>query len=312
MKRPLTSEEMHHAVAYVDGSLDEQARAQFELSMAADAQLANAVEELLQTDEWMRREIARTGAVTGHVHRMRPWVWAASIAAAAAIVFGIGRAFLFERPARAEFTVALAESSATPEEFAARHDELRGLRPPGLDALRGPGEVPNITAEEFAARAKSVEDQVLRAVAAPAPPVAAITAGYFVVPLEVREPCSVIVLAVPEQGASQRMFPAASDADAIARARLAPGTRVLPNERFALEADAGGATSLHFQPGFLVPLGSRSLTVLCAARTADLDAATLQAIDAALARGVTVERLETLLAEHGFRAQKLRVIEPRD
>jgi hypothetical protein len=215
---------------------------------------------------------------------------------------------MFSRSERNAVNVALAESAVSAEEFASLHESLRGLRPPGLDELRGPGDEPNVTAEDFVSRADAIEDELRRTAAAGG--ASPITAGYFVIPLTTSQACSAIVVGMPQQGAGERLFPARAGAAALAEARLTEGAHILPRERVELVRD--GTPHLVYHPGFLVPVGCKELTVVVATRRALFDETMLATVDRALADKADLSAVTRLLAQQGFAVVTRRVIEPRD
>jgi hypothetical protein len=294
--------DMSVAVAYIDGELDEAQREEFELRLAGDPALAEAVEALLESDELLRRVAATEGIAKPRPSTWRLVAWSGGLAAAALVLAALGVEFLGDRGAPAEFVVALAPGWPSGIEYAEHQPELRGLRPAGLDQLRGGDPGTNMDARAFAAKSRELEARLLGSTQ-PAGP-----AGYFVLPIELGEEGSVVVLGLPQVGAGQRLMPAPTDPSPVAQqARFAAGRHVLPAERIELVETP--SPSVRYHPGFLVPVGCRELSVLCAVRKPALDEETLRAIDAQLARGVPLDRLRALLESHGFAVAVQRVTE---
>ena len=197
--KPLSSEDMALCVAFVDGELERDAQLAFQRRMATEPDLAAAAQALLETDEMLRKLNAGTQTQLARVRRMRPWVWAASLAAAAALVFVIGRWSLTAGRAPS-FEVALAPSFESPLDYIASQPSLAGQRPRGVDVQRGETQQPNIEAQEFLAKARTVEADVERVASVD------ISAGYFVVPIEVARDAEVVLYAFPAH--SSRCTPA--------------------------------------------------------------------------------------------------------
>jgi hypothetical protein len=313
MSERIKDDDRAHAVAFVDGAMSGDERSRFELRLAAEPELAAAVEELMRTDELLRRSIARRigdGRVISFAERKRrsKWIWPASLAAAVLVAFGLFRWLGEERTPRGDCLVALAPSFATPEEFVASRPELAGLKPPGLGSLRGPSEETNVGAKEFVERARASEEKP----SAPASSAVPISAGYFVVPVDAKTSSSIVVLGFPKSGASARLFPEASDArPASERGRLEPGLHTLPRERIELAGD-DRTPSVKYNRGFLVPIGAREMSVLVATRHEPLGESLLAAIDEALKRGESRDALKRRLEERGFAVTELTVLEPRN
>ena len=238
--------------------------------------------------------------------------WAGSLAAAALLLFVLSKMLAHDKSTlRAQVQVALAPSWESPEEFVEKHPGLVGLKPPGLDVLRGASESTNIDAAAFAAKAHTVEEET--ASAATRPSLQPITAGYFVVPLRTERPVSIVVFGLPANGASVRFYPESTDPRPIPmQARLEPGSYVLPHERIELIDEPGSRARVVYNRGFLVPIGAGEMTVLIATRETLLDAQTLKTIDDAIAHKDAREAIESLLAARNFEVSALKVIEPKD
>jgi hypothetical protein len=317
MKTELSEDDMSRAVAFIDGAMTEGERASFELRLAADPDLAAAVEALMATDELARRATTardrdrRRGTVIrlDERRKKRALVAATIAAAAAALAMPILRWMSRDREPRIECAVALAPSFATADEFLASHPELSGLKPPGLDSLRGATDAPNVEAREFAVRAHALEPRPSDSPTPTSPP--SITAGYFVVPIETKTSCSVVVLGFPKYGASVRLYPDPADTrPARELGRIEPGSHTLPHERIELASDGA---SVAYQRGFLVPIHAETMDVLVAVRAEPLDAQTLAAIDEQSTGLIGRERaLFELEKRAGFRVTELRVLEPKD
>jgi hypothetical protein len=306
--KALSNDDMARIVEYVDGTLDERERAEFELRMSAEPELAAAVEGTLDSDLLLSRLTAAGSVAATGPRALRPvrspW-WIVSMAAAAMLLFWVGRGLLQGVGAPpAVFEVALAAGYESPSDYVASTVELAGLVPPGLGVLRGATEEPNVSAAEFVKRSAAAELELVRRTAAKETEVP--RSGFFVLPLHLEADASVLVFAWPEVGAHARLWPEETDAEAAASsARLVARDHVLPRPRIE-----------HFMPddrlvyhrGFLVPFGARSVQVWFAARAAALDAADVTAVDAALATGPDALRRE--LDRLGFRVAELRVDEP--
>jgi len=268
------------AAAFVDGDLPEPQRARFELRLAAEPDLAEHVEHLLQTDELVRRHTRREGADRRR-SRLRLLPTLAVAAAAIAAIFAV-RAFLVdERLSARSIDVALVPSFESALEWIARDPALAGQLPPGLDELRGANDPPNVDAHTFH---EAVSRSESRAFGAATP--AETTAAFFSLTARAPVASTVLVFGFPKEGAPLRYWPAIDDADA---SRIAAGDHVLPGASFRLVDDPRGAR-IEYQRGFLVPIGAERVDVVIASRPA------VAAVDAALLEpasdvGTEVDRL---------------------
>jgi hypothetical protein len=292
--RPALSEaDMAACVAYVDGDLGSEQRAAFELRLANEPALAAATEALFDTDRMLRTAEFGTEQRLERVRRLRPWAWAASIALAAALLFTLAAYLLAPRPSVTTFRVAVAPGFESSADFIAARRELTGLRPPGLDVLRGAPSEPNIGALEFAERARAAE----RALAGESLEAKSntITAGFFVVPLELDDAADVVLYALPASGAAGAEF------EPVFSGRLEAGRHVLPKERFQLDDVTGDR--VRYERGVLVPVGAREVDVVVGVRgPGSFGAFAPRVRDAAYA--------EHELELAGFRIRRMRVREP--
>jgi hypothetical protein len=310
MSAALSDDDVVLAVSFVDGTLRDPERTRFELRMAAEPELAEAVESMLGLDEVLRRRALRANRASRRTVAPPAWrrpVWIAALAAALVAAFVVGLRAKRTGPRRANVEVAVLPGFESARDYVERSGSLRGLRPPGLDVLRAGTEEANVGAAEFAAKAREQESEAARAAFEHADE--PVSAGYFVLPFRTEEPRSVVVVAVPSKGTAQRLVPGRDDARPVAeQGRFAAGTHVLPEARFALVEAPGAAPAVTYRRGFLVPIGAAEVEVLFGSRAAPLDLATIDAIDAAIARGETRAELERL----GFDVGVRRVLEPRD
>jgi hypothetical protein len=295
LKRELPQEDAQRCVAWLDGELDGAERERFELRLAAEPDLAAAAEELLETDELMRRLDLRARAIAERRARLRPWLWAGSIAAAAALLVWVAASLLAPRPARVRVAVLPSFESAT--EFVASMPELQGLRPPGLDVQRGAGEAPNVGAAEFAARAESVEAALARRAIETSQTDA--RAGYFSIPLDLERRSLVRVWAFPQAGDPIALFPGDSS-----EGSLAAGPHMLPGARFRVAE--GGEPYVVYERGYLVPIGARALDVVVAVRPWAAWAVDSRTVE----RASTADETQRALERAGWSVTRLVVREP--
>ncbi len=288
-------------VAYIDGLLDEREQLEFERRLSAEPALAARVRALLETDELLRNAKAQTVALSERASSRRPIVWAASLAAAAALLVWLGVQLVRSTPA-ARFEVALAPGFEAAREYAAEVPQLEGLVARGLENLRGEAEPANVDPQHFVELAREAElDAARRRLAqAPREPV---EAGYFVLPLNLARASEVLVFAAQADRPFELLHPSGESRAAL---RLPAGLHVLPAERFAL-AGEGASVRVRYQRGFLTPLGVQQLQVLVAVRAQDsADPAPFVA-----PQGLASAELRAALERAGFELRELSVREPR-
>ena len=291
-ERELTPEEVATALDWIDGNLGVDAAIEFELRLAAEPELAARVEALARMDQRMARQ--RLSAPP----RARWGRWLALAAAAALIAtLTIPRLLGPREPA---FEVPLAPGHALAEDWIHGAPALVGQCAPGIAMSRG--ENPTVLAPaEFLRRAALAEGQLIdQALGSGAKE---LEAGWFVVPLELAEPASVLLFAWGERGAPQRLFPT-SEAAALP---IPAGRSLLPGPRAVGSADGA---AVRYQPGFLVPRGVGQWVVLVAVRTREVGAEELRRLEEELAtreHGPGQAHLE----EQGFEVRRLIVREPR-
>lgn len=283
----LSNEDMSLCVAYVDGALDEDARLAFELRMAAEPDLAQATQALLETDELMRKLSVEEQRAQPRIARVR-WTKYLPLAAAAAVVI----LFLTynRRDDGARTLVAVAPGFESPRDYIASRPELAGLRPAGVDVLRGDNAAPNIGADEFLAKASAVED------ATTALAVHEATAGYFVLPIYLARDSRVVVYAFAS--GAKKGEPVAP----LFAADLRADRHVLPGPRFATGERPG---EVRYERGFLVPVGAVELDVLVAIGKPSAEPMPGQ-------RFTDAAQAERELRSQGFDVRHLRVREPKN
>lgn len=290
--RDWTAEELADIVPWLDGQLDPLAAAEFERRLANDPALAARVEEVAGLDALLRR---RTPAAMNATRRR--WTVGVGLAAAALLLVALLPTLWAPRPPR--FDVALAEGFALAEDWTRAMPELRGARAPGIAVARGEA-ARALDADEFLRASDFAEAAVARHALEQGR--AELDAGYFVVPIELSEPASVVIYAQGPAKSAERLFPS----NEVAEAALPEGRALLPGPR---ARRAGGATLL-YSPGFLVPLGVESYDVLVAVRRAPILAEELQQLDRFAAAHNSVD-LRSELTSRGFALRSLRVREPR-
>lgn len=288
--KELSGEDMALCVAYVDGLLPEARRLEFELRLAEDRELARRVAELLSTDELLRRAAAERTPVLDSARRWKPWIWAASLAAAAGILAAIALHLTSGDGGAPRTLIAVAPGFESAARCIDSFPELAGLRPEGVDRLRGESESANVELASFLEKAKAAEAALRGS--------DEVEAGYFVVPIELGASAECVVLAVDAHGKALALLPAAGEAPP----RLEAGRHTLPSPRFALDGER-----VIYRRGFLVPLGAGRLDVLVGVRTArevvDFDANALLAESSA-------DGVARRLADAGFEVRRVAVREP--
>ncbi|HTF90411.1 MAG TPA: hypothetical protein VK843_18485 [Planctomycetota bacterium] len=299
--RELSSEDVAAAMSWIDGELEPEAAMAFELRMSQDSELAQRVEALVGIDALLRRQAksASTGAGSRH------WgVWMSLAAAAGLLICALAWSML-RKPATL-MEVALAPSFAMAEDWTQGKPALEGASAPGIGVSRGPNQK-QLSARDFLSASNAAEEFI--ATAALEEKRRELDAGWFVVPIDLREPAVVLVLSFSDAAGASRIFP--SD-PVVVRGHLAKGRSLLPSPR-AVEGSA--PDTLEYRPGFLVPIGAKELTVLVAAHRDPEDRPELhlpiEELDGLLAKKPSVERVEEFLKAYGFQSQRLVVREPK-
>jgi hypothetical protein len=306
------------SIAYLDGLLSQDEQLAFEQRLAADPKLAARVQALLETDEWLReeqRELARSAefAASSNTPPRRPppapktWLWAASFAAAAALVLWAAASWL-QREDASSFEVALAPSFEAARDYAASEPRLAGLSAPGVETLRGGESADNIDPLRFVelAREAELERHRARLAGGGGARESELEAPFFVVSVQLAAPSSVVVASIADGRAPERLYP---DPNASAAAtELAAGVHVLPGERFVL-AGSGASTRVRYQRGFLAPVGVGELQVVVGVKPFAA-AAELAPTPAELA-ATDARELEAALRAAGFETRTFVVREPR-
>ncbi len=300
---PIRDEDLVQAGAYLDGELREPERTRFELRLSAEPELAAQVENLLRTDEFVRRHSRPSiGVQVDGLPRRRAGLRLLPtllLAAAAILAILTVRALIGDGARKSSaLEIALVPSFESATEWIARDPGLAGQRPPGLDELRGANEEPNVAARAFVEAAQRAE---ARAFGAETP--AETTAEFFALPVRLREASDVLVFGFPVRGAPLRYWPTAEDARPDA-ARMTVGDHVLPGASFRLVADPRG-DRVEYQRGFLVPIGAQRVEIVVASRPARA------VMDASLlAPGADRETTATRLRAAGFDLRTFTVREP--
>lgn len=301
MGREPHAEELTTILDWIDGNLPEEAALAFELRLSAEPELAARVEELSNLDALVRRHVrAGTPLARTRLH------WGIWVAIAAAAVLAIAILPRFFAPTAPVFEIALAAGYASAEDWTQQTAELKGACAPGIAVSRGTNPV-LLSPEEFLRRSTLSEDAVMEQ--ALDGKRHELEAGWFVVPIELSAPASVVVLSFSPNAGPRRLFPDPESAATLPdAARLEAGRRLLPSPR----AEIGrSGQSVVYRPGYLVPLDAGELVLLVAVREADVDAATLALVDASIEQARSANATGEFMVEAGFSVQKLRVREPR-
>ncbi len=297
----LSAGEIATIVDWIDGNLSAESALEFELRLCAEPELAARVESFSNLDALMRRRSRASGVKA----RPRPhWgVWTALAAAALVVIAVLPRFLASPEPT---FEVALAPSFALAEDWTLQSAELKGTCAPGIAMTRGENPT-QLSPEEFLRRAALTETAVVaQALQAGR---RELEAGWFVVPIELSAPASVVVLGFCQAAPTLRLFPDQKVADPTKDAsRLAAGRQLLPGARASF---GRSAQTIDYRPGFLVPLGAQEFVVLVGVREAEIDAASLAELDGWIAGEKSVDSAAARLVKAGFSVQRLSVREPK-
>ncbi len=304
-------DERVRSIAYLDGLLSQDEQLAFEQRLAADPELAARVQALLETDELLREERREPGRLEQPARMQatppRTWLWAASFAAAAALVLWAA-ATLLRREDVSSFDVALAPSFEAARDYVATEPRLAGLSAPGVETLRGGESADNVDPRRFVELAREAELERHRARLADGGGALEneLEAPFFVVSLRLSAPSTVVVSSVAAGRAPERLYPDPNAGDAAIE--LAAGVHVLPGDRFVL-AGSGPSTRVRYQRGFLAPVGVGELQVVVGVRPVAA-AAELAPTPAELA-ATDAHELEAALRAAGFETRRFVVREPR-
>lgn len=303
--RELSPAEMAQAIDWIDGALEPEAAIAFELELSSDPELARQVEQIAGVDAFLRSKSTGRALRKSSPSRWIVWTACAAVAAAALILIALAPGLFAPRAPR--FEVALAPSFALAEDWVNQQPGLEGASAPGIAVSRGPNPRP-MSAEDFLRESDAAEATVV-ATALAARRVE-LEAGWFVVPIELEVSSDVLVLGFNAGAGAARLFPPPSDPHPMGV--LHAGRTLLPSAR---AVSAATPDTLEFRPGFLVPLGARKMTVLVAAKRAELKGlhtlADHGSIDARLAQGSTLEEIAAWLTSEGYACQSLVVREPQ-
>lgn len=307
--RDLPPEQAARIQAWLDGDLPEELAAELEFELARDPELAARVEALDGIDRRLRRA-ARAESIRGPRRTAvapagrRPWRVTAWAAAAALLV--TATVFFLRREAPEFENVTLARGFAVAEEWVEQVPELAGRGAPGIGLERGASKEV-LGPAEFVARADEAERRVAATALGFADP--ELRAGWFVLPIALSAPRSVLVLGVGDDGVARRLFPEpdAPAASVVPASRVEAGTRILPGPRAVLRPSGD---AVDYRPGFLVPLGTRELAVLVAIRARELTGDELTSLERELAAGRGADAAAQVFLRAGFSLTRLRVLAP--
>lgn len=336
MSASLSERDMAQAIAFVDGQLDEAARASFEERMYADPELERAVEQLIAGEEvlerWRRGHLARPAS------RPRPTRFGPRVALAAVFALAAGVAlsyWLWPEPpasgARLELAVVAGHDSFA--QFRELHPSVADIISSSLDGRsRGPaGQAAETPPAEALGRVRALEAEL--GMAALAQGVQRIESEKFFATVRLREPASVLVVACsrtgeaadarsPWEGPLRLLFPdPRCDDEELARrleqTRLGAGVHQLPGsvvkeEDGELRFASAAPEVFNCRPG-----KDPELAVLVAVTPASVDLARLRELQSQLAAGLPAtheDRLQQLrqrLTSAGFTVGEFTVVNPR-
>lgn len=272
----LPDEPRDDVVRYVLGEMTLDEQIAFELRMAEDDALARTVTAAMAIDEQLG--LAARRAVAAPPRRR-----AARFAVAATIGLAVGAAtwlWWTQRPVAHEVAVAVVPTATRFEQLVTELGMTDADAP--VEAMRGDGPVRPDGAARVDALLQRADEQLQRAIAAPA---AEVQGEAFVVPLTNRHPVWVAVVGAFEDGSGRVYFPDAADVDATRReGRLPPGTHVLPAPRATASAEQRERGVVAFAPGFVVPRQRDRVTVLVLTMPSAPSASTWQLVRERIAR----------------------------
>jgi hypothetical protein len=290
----LTQTDLALCEAFVDGLLTAEERRVFERRLGSDPRLAAALRNMISDDAVLQRLQATDGADEQRVRFVRPWIWTASIAAGLSIlaVLTVEAAIGGRAP---RFEAGLAPSSESAVQYIDSIPDLKGLRPPGIDALQGGPDSTNVGATEFHVRASAAEQALIAKATA-----TELDVDSFVIGLDLAGEAEVVVVAVPKFGKIEVLYPTFSAGEG---SRLPKGKHVLPGPHFDFAGER-----IRYRPGFQLPVGAAAFDLLLCVRSRDSGP-----IDPAiLATRRPADQVAKSLEDEGYEVRRLRVSEPKD
>lgn len=280
--------------AFVDGLLSPDKQRSFERRLASDPRLASAVRRMVSEDEALRRLHEADGLDERRVRAVKPWVWTASIAAGISLL-GVLFIEAATNGGAPPFEAGLARSFDSATEYIDSVPALRGMRPPGVDALHGGTESTNIGATEFHVEATSAEQALIAQATA-----TELDVDAFVIGIDLSGAAEVLVVAVPKFGEIEVLYPPFSNGQG---ARLPAGRHLLPGPRFDFAGER-----MRYRPGFQLPVGAGAFDLLLAVRSRSRGPVDL----GSFADRLPVEQVTKALEDEGFEVCPMRVREPKD
>jgi len=292
--RALTDADAARVAEYVDGAMDLDERMAFEARMAAEDELARAVESFERGDELMRSWFAQRGAARPPFRHLRGWMVGLLAMAAGLVVI------LYPLRTGPSGRIAVVPAARAVEGYGRLYPELADLRPTVAATRRsGAGdEGPEVHPDT--ARFVEALDRRSRQAFQDFAPDSVVRAEFFRVPIEVDEASTVVVYRATPAGAPRRLFPGD---ELPLDPHVGPGRTWLPDE--PVRRTAGG---LVLGDEYAVPRNEARVIVVVGLRAGRTAAG--EDLVRTLDEAADLEVLRARLEDEGFDVTSVEVVDP--
>ena len=281
---------MAAVVAFASGEMTESDRRSFERRLANNAKLARVVESFLDMDElhWRVHEQPKVSVNRPDLTLLR---WIAPLAAAAGIIFWIGRTLEPPPTPRSQFSVALVSGHLNATELASA---MKAEPPP--DLIRGNGENEGGTEPaDFAKLAKIYDRDLALQALAKTPANSPLETGHLNIAVNLDKPHWAIVVRLSLDDGAELMFPDLPlRSGALEEAQIPSGPTVVPPS-YSLARKQATSISTPFEAGIV--------TLLIGFREHPFDAESLEDLAASLVGLMTLEDCQHAMEKFEFRVE---------